>query len=112
MKMLFICSANRLRSPTAEAIFSLIEGIEAMSAGTNPDAENPVSGDIIEWADIVFVMEQAHRRKLQRKFARLLLTKKIVVLGIPDNYDYMDTELIQILKGKVGPYLATPANAG
>jgi predicted protein tyrosine phosphatase len=112
MKMLFICSANRLRSPTAEAIFSVIEGIEAMSAGTNPDAENPVSGDIIEWADIVFVMEQAHRRKLQRKFARLLLTKKIVVLGIPDNYDYMDTELIQILKGKVGPYLATPANPG
>jgi predicted protein tyrosine phosphatase len=111
MKMLFVCSANRLRSPTAEAVFSAIENIEALSAGTNHDAENPVSGDIIEWADIVFVMERAHRQKLQRRFGRLLLTKKIVVLGIPDDYDYMDTELIQILKDKVRPYLATPARA-
>lgn len=52
-RLLFVCTANRLRSPTAEAICRGIEGIEAMSAGTNNDAEQPLTGDLIEWADVV-----------------------------------------------------------
>jgi len=55
-RLLFICSENRLRSPTAEAVFSEYDGVEAIGAGTNADAETPVSGDLIEWADIVLVM--------------------------------------------------------
>ena len=57
-KLLFVCSENRLRSPTAEAVFSEYEGVEAVSAGTNDDAETPVSGDLIEWADVIFVISK------------------------------------------------------
>ena len=62
-KLLFVCSENRLRSPTAESIFSEYESIEAIGAGTNNDAATPVSGDLIEWADIILVMEKMHRNK-------------------------------------------------
>jgi predicted protein tyrosine phosphatase len=105
MKLLFVCSRNRLRSPTAEAVFSAYEGVEALSAGTNPDADNPVSSDLIEWADLVFAMESVHRRKLQKRFGPLLRTKRVVALGIPDIYKYMEPELVRILKEKVVPHL-------
>jgi predicted protein tyrosine phosphatase len=105
MKLLFVCSRNRLRSPTAEAVFSAYEGVEALSAGTNPDAENQISADLIEWADLVFAMESVHRRRLQKRFGALLRAKRIVVLGIPDNYKYMEPELVRILEKSVAPYL-------
>ena len=56
MKLLFLCSQNKLRSPTAEAIFSEYEGLEVESAGLNKGAENLLSAEMIEWADIIFVM--------------------------------------------------------
>lgn len=100
-KLLFICSENRLRSPTAEAVFSEYNGVEAIGAGTNSDAETPVSGDLIEWADIILVMEKMHRNKVSKKFKELLKEKRLVVLDIPDNYECMQPELIQLLKTKV-----------
>ena len=60
--VLFICSQNRLRSPTAEQVFSGYLGLECASAGLNHDAENPVTPELLEWAEIIFVMEKAHRR--------------------------------------------------
>lgn len=53
MNLLFVCTENRLRSPTAEAVFSNYPGIQAIGAGTNLDAETPVSGDLVEWADVI-----------------------------------------------------------
>jgi predicted protein tyrosine phosphatase len=100
-KLLFVCSENRLRSPTAEAVFSEYAGIEAIGAGTNSDAETPVSGDLIEWADIVLVMEKTHRNKISKKYKELLKDKRLIVLDIPDNYDCMQPELIRLLKAKV-----------
>lgn len=105
MKVLFVCSRNRRRSPTAEAIFGKLPGVEALSAGTSPDAETQVSGDLIEWADLVFAMESVHRRRLQERFGSLLKAKKIVVLGIQDEFGCMDKVLVRILQDKVGPYL-------
>ena len=104
-KLLFVCSQNRLRSPTAEAVFSQWPGVEAMSAGLNSDAITPVSTDLLEWADIVVVMEEKHKNKLSKKFSPFLKGKRVVVLGIPDEYDYMQPELIQILKAKVLRYV-------
>ena len=104
-KLLFVCSQNRLRSPTAEAVFSQWPGVEAMSAGLNSDAITPVSTDLLEWADIVVVMEEKHKNKLSKKFSPFLKDKRVVVLGIPDEYDYMQPELIQILKAKVLRYV-------
>lgn len=62
-KLLFICSENKLRSATAEVVFSKLPGIEAIGAGTNYDAETPVSGDLIEWADTIYTMENIHKKK-------------------------------------------------
>jgi predicted protein tyrosine phosphatase len=67
-RVLFICSQNRLRSPTAEQLFSNWPGIETSSAGLNNDAENPVTPELLEWAEVIFVMEKAHRSKLSAHF--------------------------------------------
>ena len=105
MNLLFVCSANLLRSPTAEAVFSKYPGIHAISAGTNANAPTPVSGDLIEWADVVLVMEESHRSKIAKKYNDLLKGKRLVCLDIPDNYEYMQPELVQLLKTKVPKYL-------
>ncbi|MEM1080805.1 MAG: phosphotyrosine protein phosphatase [Pseudomonadota bacterium] len=101
MKLLFICSENRLRSPTAEAVFSKWSGVEAISAGTNKGCETPVSGDLIEWADVVFVMERNHRNKVAKKFRSLLNGKRLITLEIPDEFDYMDPSLVKLLEARV-----------
>ena len=104
-KILFVCSQNKLRSPTAEQVFSEISGIDVLSAGTNHDALTPLCDELIEWADKIFVMENTHREKIQRRFRNSLNGKKIICLGIPDNYSFMDPELIAILKKKVSQFL-------
>lgn len=104
-KLLFVCSENRLRSPTAEAVFNKYEGVEAIGAGTSSDAATPVSGDLIEWADVILVMEKSHRSKISKKYRELLKSKKIAVLDIADIYDCMDPELIKLLKLKVPRYV-------
>ena len=104
-KLLFVCSENRLRSPTGEEVFSHYEGIEAIGCGTNHDAETPLSGDLIEWADIVLVMEKSHRNKVSKKYKELLKGKRLVCLDIPDNYERMQPELVQLLKAKVPRYV-------
>lgn len=104
-RILFLCSQNKLRSPTAEAVFAEHPGIEVDSAGLNNDAEIPLSVEQIDWADLIIVMEKAHRTRLNRKFGSCLAGKKVVVLGIPDNYEYMAPELIDLLKSRCQPYL-------
>lgn len=103
--VLFICSQNKLRSPTAEAVFAEMPGLEVDSAGLNHDAIVPLAPEQVAWADLIFVMEKAHREKLTRKFKRHLNGQRIIVLGIPDNYAYMDPALVEILKLKVPPHL-------
>ena len=103
--VLFICGKNRLRSPTAEQVFADWPGIETSSAGINHDAENPVTPELLQWADLVFVMERAHRSKLSAKFKSHLDNKRIVCLDIPDNYEFMDPALVRLLKTKVPGHL-------
>ena len=105
MNLLFICSENKLRSPTAEEVFCQYKGINAIGAGTNKDAPTTVSGDLIEWADIIFVMEKSHRKKVASKFYSLLKDKKLVCLDIPDIYDRMEPALVELLKSKLKRYI-------
>nr|WP_255746960.1 low molecular weight protein tyrosine phosphatase family protein [Lysobacter sp. CFH 32150] len=102
---MFVCSQNRLRSPTAEQVFSSLDTIEVASAGLNQDAEVPLGNELVEWADVIFVMESAHRSKLRQKFKAQLKDKRVVCLDIPDDYDYMDAELIRLLEAKVPRHL-------
>ncbi|HEV7306020.1 low molecular weight protein tyrosine phosphatase family protein [Ensifer sp.] len=103
--VLFVCSQNKLRSPTAEQVFAGRPDIEVSSAGTNNDAENPLSQEQVEWADIIFVMERAHRAKVQKKYRSSLRNKRLICLGIPDDYAFMDPALIELLEAKVPQFL-------
>lgn len=103
--VLFICSQNRLRSPTAEQIFSAYPGVECTSAGLNHDAENPVTPELLAWADLIFVMEKAHRNRLASRFKPYLSNKRVVCLDIPDEYEFMDPVLVRLLESKVPRFL-------
>jgi predicted protein tyrosine phosphatase len=99
--VLFVCSQNKLRSPTAEQVFSTWPDIETSSAGTNNDAENPLTAELVEWADIIFVMEKTHRHKLQKRHRQALNGKRLICLDIPDDYEFMDPALVSLLERKV-----------
>jgi predicted protein tyrosine phosphatase len=105
MNALFLCSQNKWRSPTAEQLFAAWPGIETDSAGLNEDAVTPLSGDQLAWADVVFVMEPSQRKRLQVKFAEHLNGKRVICLNIPDEFRFMQPELVQLLETRVGPYL-------
>jgi predicted protein tyrosine phosphatase len=102
IKLLFICSKNKWRSLTAEKIFNGINQYDVRSAGTEANARIKVTDGHIGWADIIFVMEKKHSRRLKIKFGDLLNNnKKIIFLDIPDDYKFMDEELIELLKCRV-----------
>ena len=103
-RVLFLCCGNRLRSPTAEQVFSAEAGIEAMSAGLDHDADVPCTPELLEWADIVFVMEKAHKAKLSKRFKRCLKAR-VICLDIPDKYGFMQPELVQLLHARVDRHL-------
>jgi predicted protein tyrosine phosphatase len=104
-RVLFVCSQNRLRSPTAEQVFSQRPDIEVMSAGLNHDAIEPLTAEWVEWADIIFVMERAHRTKLSKRFRPNLKRARVICLGIPDDYEFMDPKLVELLEARVSPHL-------
>ena len=101
MNLLFVCSRARRRSATAEAVFAGVAGCAAMAAGTAPDADEPVTADHLDWADVVFVMQEVHRARLNRTLSSALRGKRVVCLGIPDDYDFMDTALVRLLWDRV-----------
>jgi predicted protein tyrosine phosphatase len=101
-KLLFVCSQNKWRSLTAEKIFENYENYSVKSAGTENGARIKITAGLIGWADIIFVMEKKHRSRIQEKFGDPLNGKQLYVLNIPDDYQFMDEELIEILEGKVG----------
>ncbi len=105
MRILFVCSRNQWRSPTAEALFLNHPDILARSAGTEKNARIRVTEKLILWADLIFVMEKKHRQRLREKFPDIINTKRVIVLDIPDEYQYQDAELIEHLRTSLQPYL-------
>lgn len=103
--ILFICSRNQWRSPTAERVWKNCPDINVRSAGTSSSAKRTVSIKDIEWADVILVMEEKHKNRLQTSFRRTLLHKELYILDIPDEYQFMDTELVSILTSEVGAYI-------
>jgi predicted protein tyrosine phosphatase len=103
--ILFICSRNQWRSPTAEKIYSKDNRVNVRSAGTSPSARKTINAKDIEWAELIFVMEHKHKERLKSTFFRQLQYKKIIVLDIPDEYQYMDEKLIELLKISVEEHL-------
>ncbi|WP_090609430.1 low molecular weight protein tyrosine phosphatase family protein [Parapedobacter koreensis] len=98
MNILFICSRNQWRSRTAEDLFKNHPLHRVRSAGTAPSARIKVSEKTIQWADLILVMEKRHKQHLQEKFGNWIEEKDIRILDIPDEYGYMDPELVEILE--------------
>ena len=105
MNILFVCSRNKWRSATAESIYKNNQKHIVRSVGTAPSAVVRVSAKNILWANLIFAMEKRHRQILIQKFPEETSQKKIIVLDIEDNYEYMDAGLIEIIKRSVEPYL-------
>lgn len=105
MNILFICSRNNWRSPTAEEIYKNNQNLNVKSAGTEPSARIKVNYKLIEWTDIIFAMEKRHKQRLIEKFPSECASKKIVILDIPDEYEFMDEELIETIKASVSNFI-------
>jgi predicted protein tyrosine phosphatase len=100
LKILFVCTVNRMRSATAHKTYENDPRFEVKSAGTDPRANTVISPDLLNWADSIIVMEKHHRNFIRQKFPDIYINKKIVCLYIPDEYDYLQKELIYIIKNK------------
>ncbi len=98
LKLLFICSRNRIRSLTAERIFAGVPGWDVRSAGTQPGARIVVTEGTIRWADVVVAMEKSHLQRLRERFPEALAERAAVVLGIPDEFVLMQPELVHELR--------------
>jgi len=105
LRALFLCTHNRLRSPTAEQVFAGWPGVETDSAGLGADADIPLSPEQLAWAEIIFVMEKKHKARLSAGFRRHLNGKRVVCLDIPDDYAFMQPELITLLEARAGRFL-------
>lgn len=100
MNILFICTANRLRSLTAEHLYRNDKRFNVKSAGTHTTAGTPVDREILEWADIILVMEKFHEDYIKEGYPHISKNKKIFRLDIPDRYEYMDPELVELIRTK------------
>lgn len=101
LNLLFICSRNQWRSPTAERVFRRDPRVNVRSAGTSPNARHPLNDSDVRWADTILVMEHKHRDRILAQFARLVEHTPIHVLDIPDEYRFMDPELVELLEAVV-----------
>tara|TARA_S200000501_G_scaffold345766_1_gene358676 strand:+ start:1259 stop:1564 length:306 start_codon:yes stop_codon:yes gene_type:complete len=100
MKLLFVCTANKHRSPTAQLMFRDHYGYEALSAGLSPDSQQVVDQELVDWADKVFCFEDRQKKKLKKRFG-----VRAVNLAVPDEYDFNDADLVEVLRQKVPQFL-------
>ena len=107
-RVLFVCSGNLDRSPTAEEMFRERSDLEVRSAGTSllSVLRTKLSRDLVNWADVIFVMEDRHADHIARKLGMPDALKKVIVLDIPDRYRRNNPELRRLLAEKVTPHLS------
>ena len=103
-RILFVCSRNEWRSPTAERVFGRDPRWVVRSAGTSRSARRRVTAGDLQWADAILVMERSHRSRLREQFPESR-DLDVIVLDIPDDYGFMDPDLVDLLERSVGPVL-------
>ena len=108
IKLLFVCSRNRWRSPTAERLFDGVPGYRVRSGGTEPSARVRVNEKMLGWADRVFCMERRHAQRLRERFADALEGKEVHILDIADDHRFMDPALIEALRDALSAYDLLP----
>jgi predicted protein tyrosine phosphatase len=102
--LLVICGRNKKRSRTAEFIFKNDDRINIRSAGISPKSDRKISENDLRWATLVAVMETEQRSKIRELYSHLELPA-IEVLHIPDDYEFMNEELVQMLTDKINDIL-------
>jgi predicted protein tyrosine phosphatase len=110
IRILFICGKNLRRSPTAEAIYRNDPRVEVRSAGVSEKSPHHVTEMDLSWADLVLVMERKHKSRLIEAFSDLESLPRIESLDIPDEYDFMDEELVELLSDGTEDVLAEMTN--
>ncbi len=108
MKILFVCSQNRWRSLTAEKMYDGFQGYTVRSAGTEQNARIRVNEGHIGWADLIFTMEKRHDERLRDKFSDALDGKKLICLHIDDDYQFMNSNLQEVLKERLKAHIEIP----
>jgi predicted protein tyrosine phosphatase len=101
--VLFVCTANQQRSPTAERLYANDPRFDVRSAGTSALRGREVTREDLQWADLVVVMEERHRHAIERTFPDAASDTRIVVLGIPDVYQYMSMQLQREIRDRFEP---------
>ena len=105
MNLLFLCSRNHWRSPTAEALYRDDPRVEARSAGVSSVARRRVTEKLLLWADLICVMEHWQKKRLREDFPDLFHDLHVEVLDIPDDYEFMDPALKELILERVEPLL-------
>ena len=104
-RVLFLCRHNRMRSPTAERVFGKRADLDVRSAGTAPDALARVNARMLEWADVIFIMDDQQRRSLKRRFGSHPALEHLICLDIPDDFAFMQPELVELLQERTKRHL-------
>ena len=94
-----------MRSPTAERIFSKRQDLEVRSAGTAADARVRDNAPMLDWADVIFIMDDRQRRSLLRRFPDHAALERLVCLEIPDEFTFLQPELVSLLESRTSPHL-------
>jgi len=105
---LFICGKARRRSPTAADILMRWPGFGTDFAGLSKDADVVLSGEHVDWADVVFVMETRQKKRVLTQIGPKARGLKLISLDIPDQYDAHDPRLVDILTRKLTTRFGTP----
>lgn len=111
-KILFLCRQNRVRSATAERLFAKRRDLDVRSAGTSDDALVRVTARMLEWADLVLTMDESQAAALGAMFPEHPAVARIVCLQIPDDFTFLQPELVALLEARVGPLLEGPRTVG
>jgi predicted protein tyrosine phosphatase len=111
-RVLFLCRQNRMRSPTAERLFCKRPDLDVRSAGTATDALARVNQQMLDWADRIFIMDEQQRRSLERRFHGHPALEHLICLDIPDEFTFLQPELVALLHSRVPPHLPELDNAG
>ena len=98
--ILVVCGRNKRRSKTAESIFRKEREFKIQSAGLSPKSPSQISETKIIWADAIMVMEDGHKERILSQY-RYLDLPPICVLHIEDEYEFMQPELIEILRERI-----------
>ncbi|TQV74359.1 low molecular weight protein tyrosine phosphatase family protein [Denitrobaculum tricleocarpae] len=112
MNALFVCSRNQWRSPTGEEVWRKTPGVEVRSTGTSRNARRRMTLVDIRWADLILVMEEKHKSRIRAEFRDEVRFKALHVLDIPDDYAFMDPELVEIIREKTAPMILGDACMG